>query len=421
MKSVFRGAGAGGRGLMRRGLYLAPLACLAIVSAALWMPATAAASFATDIGQIQINGSAPNADGTGLQVSASITLPQGPSPTAAGYLPPDTTQLTVTNQSSSYTDIKEVDGVGNSSPLPLNSVTTSTTGTTCTADGTGAFKCTGLIVPPGQSVLIYLSNREPNGPQTDFGFGLASLNVIYDSIEVNGSPMNPHGQGLQVTAITKPGSCPDLVYTTAYCLTVIDLPSSGAPMGAVTLDPNSPPANANSSPLSDVHSEFGFGFSLGDPQFCDPDAVGGFNCPAPFGVPTQVYGFDFADPSFAGGLGDIHVDFAPTPCANTARANSMPAIARMAKLNCKPPSHTKITQAIISHKKKQAFFRFTAHGTKKFICDLMLNGHPLHYKACTSPKFYANKLKKGHYLFYVDGTNQGGNDAKPAKWKFAMK
>lgn len=406
---------------MRRGLCLPALASLAIAGAGLCLPASAAAFSGTSINQILINGAAPNADGTGLQVSASITLPQGPSPTQAGYLPPDTTTLTVTNRGSSYTDIKEIDGVGNSSPLPLNSVTTSTTATTCAADGTGAFSCTGLFVPPGQSVVIYLSNREPNGPQVDFGFGLASLNVIFDSIEVNGSPMDPHGKGLQVTAITQRGSCPYFVYSTAYCLTVTDLPSSGAPMGAVTLDPNSPPANASTSQLSDVHGEFGFGFSAGDAQFCDPDAAGGFSCPAPFGVLTQQYGFDFADPSFASGLGDIQVDFTPTPCANTARASSMIARARVASLNCKPPSHTKITQAIINHKKKQAFFRFTAHGTKKFVCDLMLNGHPLHYKACTSPKFYANKLKKGHYLFYVDGTNQGGYDAKPAKWKFKMK
>jgi hypothetical protein len=192
-------------------------------------------------------------------------------------------------------------------------------------------------------------------------------------------------------------------------------------MTAVTLDPNSPPANESPVQIADVHAEFGFGFSLGNSQYCGSDGIGGFNCPAPFEVSPQEYGFDFTDPSFTSGLSDIQVSFESTPCENTAQTSSMPAIARVAKANCKPPSHTKITQAIINHKKKQAFFRFTAKGTKKFICDLMLNGHPLHYRSCTSPKFYADKLKKGHYLFYVDGTNQGGVGAKPAKWKFMMK
>jgi hypothetical protein len=414
-----RGTAVTRRGLARRGFFLPALASLAIVVAVLGPPTSAKAS-STGIDQIQINGSAPNPNGTGLQISASITLPQGSSQTQAGYLPPDTTTLTVTNKSSSYTDIKKIDGVGNGSPLPLNSVTTKSQATTCTAGG-GSFSCPGLAIPPGQSVQIYLSNHQPGGPQQYFGQGLASLNVIYDSIEVNGSPMNPQGKGLQVTAITKSGSCPDLGYSSTYCLTVTDLPSSGTPMTAVTGDPNSPPANASAAQISAVHAEFGFGFSSSNAEFCGLDGAAGFDCPAPFGASPQEYGFDFSDPSFASGLGDIQVSFQSTPCENSAQASSAAAIARAAAGNCTPPSHTRITQATINQKKQTAFFKFTAHGTKKFICELLLDGHVLHYRACTSPKFYANRMKKGKYVFRVTGSNQGGVDQKPAKMKFTVR
>jgi hypothetical protein len=147
---------------------------------------------------------------------------------------------------------------------------------------------------------------------------------------------------------------------------------------------------------------------------------GGFECPAPFGVSPQAYGFDFASSSFSSGLGDIQVSFQSTPCTNNAQASFRPAIAEAAAANCKPPSHTKITVAKINQNKHMAFFKFTAKGTKKFICELTRNAQRLYYAPCHSPKPYTTKLKKGTYVFRVDGTNQGGTDPHPAKKKFTL-
>jgi hypothetical protein len=366
---------------------------LAIVVAAL---AAAAPAMADPINQILVNGSAPNSDGTGLQVSATF----------------GSALLTVTNKSSSYTDIKEIDGVANPASQPLSSATTAAdaSGAACTVSGGSAFSCPGLSVAPGDSASILLHD----GQSYPYN-GLANLNVIYDSIEVNGKPMNPHGKGLQVTAITKKGSCPELGKASAWCLTVTNSPNSGTPMTDVTGIPNSPPADGSDAQVSVVHAGFGFG---SDTEGCALEQSG-FACPAPFGVSPQEYGFDFTDSSFSSGLGDVQVNFQSTPCANSARASLGPAIAKAAD-NCTPPSHTKITQAKINQNKHTALFKFTAKGTKKFTCELTRNGQRIHYAPCRSPKPYANKLKKGKYVFYVDGTNQGGTDPHPAKKKFTI-
>jgi hypothetical protein len=228
--------------------------------------------------------------------------------------------------------------------------------------------------------------------------------------------MNSHGKGLQVTAITKKGSCPDLGHTSAWCLTVTNSPNSGTPMTDVTGIPNSPPADGSAAQVSDVHAGFGFGSD----NVCDL-VQSGFACPAPFGVSPQEYGFDFTDSSFSSGLGDIQVNFQSTPCANNARASFGPAIAKAADDKCTPPSHTTITQAKINQNTHTAFFKFTAKRTKQFTCALTRNGQRLYYARCRSPKPYANKLKKGKYVFYVDGTNQGGTDPHPAKKTFTLK
>jgi len=106
----------------------------------------------------------------------------------------------VTNQSSSYTDIKEIDGVVLPAGQPFSSATTAAdvNGAACTISGGNSFSCPGLSVAPGGSVSILLHD----GQSYPYN-GLASINVIYDTIEVNGNPIDPDGKGLQVTAITK--------------------------------------------------------------------------------------------------------------------------------------------------------------------------------------------------------------------------
>src|SRR5450432_3314907 len=96
--------GRSGAQWQRRRLPGRVLALLAIVVALL---AAAAPAMADPINQILVNGSAPNSDGTGLQVSATFA----------------TSELTVTNKSSSYTDIKEIDGVVLPATLPFSSAT----------------------------------------------------------------------------------------------------------------------------------------------------------------------------------------------------------------------------------------------------------------------------------------------------------
>jgi len=376
------------------------LALLAIVVAAL---AAAAPAMAEPIDQILVNGSAPNSDGSGLQVSATFS---GAS-------------LTVTNTSSSFTDIKEIDGVAHPTNQPLSSATTTSdvSGASCTVSGGNSFSCPGLAVAPGDSATILVHN----GQSYPFN-GLATLSVIYDSIEVNGNPMNPQGKGLQVTAVTKKESCPDLASPSNWCLTVTSSQGNGTNMTAVATAPNSPPADSAATQVSQAEAGFGFSFGFGS-SFANGCGLqnGGFECPAPFGASPQEYGFDFANSSFSSGLGDIQVSFQSTPCANAARASFGSAIAETAAANCTPPSHTKITVAKINQNKHTAFFKFTAKGTKKFTCELTRNGQRLYYAPCQSPKPYANKLKKGKYVFYVDGTNQGGTDPHPAKKKFTFK
>ena len=370
------------------------LALLAIVVAAL---AAAAPAMADPINQMLVNGSAPNSNGTGLQVSA----------TSGNGL------LTVTNQSSSYTDIKEIDGVVLPAGQPFSSATTAAdvNGAACTISGGNSFSCPGLSVAPGGSVSILLHD----GQSYPYN-GLASINVIYDTIEVNGNPIDPDGKGLQVTAITKKGACPDLGHSSAWCLTVTNSPSSGTPMTAVSASPNSPPADGSAAQIADAYSEFGFGWGDG----CGQNLGDGFGCPAPFGASPQEYGFDFTDGSFSSGLGDIQVSFQSTPCTNNAAASFRSAIAEAADANRTPPSHTKITVAKINQHKHTALFKFTAKGTKQFTCELTRNGQRLYSAPCRSPKPYANKLKSGTYVFYVDGTNQGGTDPHPAKKKFSL-
>jgi hypothetical protein len=386
--------GRAGARWQRRRLAGRVLALLAIVVASL---AATAPAMADPIDQILVNGSAPNSDGTGLQVSATFGQ----------------ADLTVTNKSSSYTDIKEIDGVVLPAGQPFSSATTTADvyGASCAISGGSSFSCPGLSVAPGDSADILLHD----GQSYPYN-GLASLNVIYDTIEVNGTPMDPHGKGLQVTAITRKGSCSELGHSSAWCLTVTNSPSSGTPMTSVSASPNSPPADGSATQIADAYSEFGFGWGDG----CGQDLGDGFGCPAPFGVSPQEYGFDFADSSFSSGLGDIQVSFQSTPCANDARASFGSAIAETAAAECTPPSHTKITVAKINQNKHTAFFKFTAKGTKKFTCELTRNGQRMYYAPCHSPKPYGNKLKKGKYVFYVDGTNQGGTDPHPAKKKFTL-
>jgi hypothetical protein len=370
------------------------LVLLAFVVAAL---AAAAPAMAEPIDQILVNGSAPNSDGSGLQVSATFS---GAS-------------LTVTNKSSSFTDIKEIDGVAHPTNQPLSSATTTSDvyGASCSVSGGNSFSCPGLAVAPGDSANFLVHN----GQSYPFN-GLANLRVIYDSVEVNGQPMDPQGKGLQVTAITKKGRCPDLGHTSAWCLTVTNSSKSGTPMTAVSASPNSPPADGSAAQIADASSEFGFSWGDG----CGQDLGDGFECPAPFGVSPQEYGFDFTDSSFSSGLGDVQVSFQSTPCTNGSQASFGSAIAEAAKANCTPPSHTKITVAKINQNKHTAFFQFTAKGTKKFTCELTRNGQRLYYAPCHSPKPYASKLKQGNYVFRVDGTNQGGTDPHPAKKKFTL-
>jgi hypothetical protein len=390
--------GPAGARRQRRRLPGRVVASLAIVVAAL---AAAAPAMAVPIDQILVNGSSPNSDGTGLQVSATF----------------GSADLTVTNRSSSYTDIKEIDGVVLPATLPFSSATNvnDVSGASCTVSG-NSFSCPGLSVAPGDSADILLHDGE-SYPYN----GLASVNVIYDSIEVNGKPMHPNGKGLQVTAVTKKQSCPDLASRSNWCLTVTSSPGNGTNMTAVATAPNSPPADSAAMQVSKAEAGFGFSFGFGS-SFANGCGLqnGGFECPAPFGVSPQEYGFDFTNSSFSSGLGDVQVDFQSTPCANDARASFVPAIARAAGDKCTPPSHTKLTEAKINKKKHTAFFKFTAKGTKKFTCELTRNGQRIHYVQCRSPKPYANKLKKGKYVFYVDGTNQGGTDPHPAKKKFTM-
>jgi hypothetical protein len=376
------------------------LALLAIVVAAL---AAAAPAMADPINQILVNGSSPNSDGTGLQVSATL----------------GTSDLTVTNKSSSYTDIKEIDGVVLPATLPFSSATNvnDVYGASCTISGGSSFSCPGLSVAPGDSADILLHDGQ-SYPSN----GLASVNVIYDTIEVNGKPMDPNGKGLQVTAVTKKASCPDLASPSNWCLTVTSSPGNGTNMTAVATAPNSPPADSAATQVSKAEAGFGFSFGFGS-SFANGCGLqnGGFECPAPFGVSPQVYGFDFASSSFSSGLGDIQVSFQSTPCTNNdAQASFRPAIAEAAGANCTPPSHTKITVAKINQNKHTAFFKFTAKGTKKFICELTRNAQRLYYAPCHSPKPYASKLKKGTYVFRVDAINQGGTDPHPAKKKFTL-
>jgi hypothetical protein len=374
------------------------LAFLAIVVAAL---AVAAPAMGDPINQILVNGSAPNSDGTGLQVSATFA----------------TSELTVTNKSSSYTDIKEIDGVVLPATLPFSSATNvnDVYGASCTVSGS-SFSCPGLSVASGDSASILLHD----GQSYPYN-GLASVNVIYDSIEVNGKPMDPNGKGLQVTAVTKKASCPDLGSSSNWCLTVTSSPGNGTNMTAVATVPNSPSADSAATQVAQAEAGFGFSFGFGS-SFANGCGLqnGGFECPAPFGVSPQAYGFDFASSSFSSGLGDIQVSFQSTPCTNNAQASFRPAIAEAAEANCTPPSHTKITVATINHNKHTAFFKFTAKGTKKFICELTRNAQRLYYAPCHSPKPYATKLKRGTYVFRVDAINQGGTDPHPAKKKFTL-
>jgi len=380
----------------------------------------AATASALPIGNVQINGAAPNQDGSGLQASATF----------------QSAQLTVTNNSSSYTDIKEVDGQANATnpKTSIGGATTvapqdQTTGAdTCSVDaGGGSFTCPGLAVAPGESVNIFLRGTPAQGACCSAG--LAFINVVYDSVEVNGSPMNGHGKGLQVTAITTKGSCPELGFASAWCLIVVNSPNSGAQLGDITISANSPPAGQSGGQFMRVRAGFGFGVGP-DTSNLGCSIQGSANCTAPFGVSPQEYGIDFASGScntisgttpcaFSGALGDIAVHFPQTPCINNNAASASAPLARAADA-CTPPSHTKITQASVNHKKHTAFFKFKAKRTNKFMCELTRNGQRISYKSCKSPKPYAGHLKKGHYVFYVDGTNKGGVDPKPARFKFKL-
>jgi hypothetical protein len=149
-----------------------------------------------------------------------------------------------------------------------------------------------------------------------------------------------------------------------------------------------------------------------------------FSCETGFGIgPGGGFPFDFSfsDPSFKGGLKQISVTYQTTPCTPSAAASAFsPALAVTAAQNCTSPSHTKITFAKINQSKHTALFKFKAHGSKQFKCDLTRNQHVVFFHKCKSPKPYANRLKTGHYEFLVDAYNAGGIDPKPAHKKFTI-
>jgi hypothetical protein len=418
------GAATRGRGLVGWRRSGSATSFLIIVAAALAVAAPAAADQIQprSIGQVQVNGAAPNSDGSGLQTAASLAAPAGGSASS--------TVLTVTNKSSSYTDVKEIDGVGNDAGYqPIKSATSDGHPCTVAGAGGGSFSCPGFSIPPGQSVSITITYptftiSDGTGSVTYDGAGLASVNVVYDTVEINGSPMDPHGKGLQVKALVTQGNCPEFVdLERAWCLNIVNSPDNGGPVSSIVIAPNPPPAGGSAGQVQTIIPPIGGAFDVGtDPAgICGTEAEGLY-CEAYFGL--SAFELNFTDPSFASGLGLIDVGFMSTPClksANASRANFGPAVARAAEANCTPPSRTKITTAKINQKKHTAFFKFTAKGTKKFTCVLTRNGKDMFAHACHSPKPYASKLPKGKYVFTVGGINKGGVDPHPAKKKFQLK
>lgn len=88
---------------------------------------------------------------------------------------------------------------------------------------------------------------------------------------------------------------------------------------------------------------------------------------------------------------------------------------------CTTPSRTHITLAKIDHHKHTAFFRFKARATDRFLCELTRNHKVMLRHSCRSPKPYANRLRRGQYVFYVWGVNNAGMDSIPASKRFTIK
>jgi hypothetical protein len=125
-----------------------------------------------------------------------------------------------------------------------------------------------------------------------------------------------------------------------------------------------------------------------------------------------------------GGLQSVNVEFnygnAISPCAGPAAPGGGFAsdTARAAGDACTPPSHTQITEAKINA--NTAFFRFTARHATGFECQLLRNNRMLFRRSCRSPKPYANRLPRGHYVFVVTGVNRAGVDRRSAMKKFTV-
>jgi hypothetical protein len=374
---------------VRRLLSAGALAIIAVVGAA--GPAAA-----DPTGQILVNGAPPRSDGGGLQVTASLS---------GG-------QLTVTNNGSSYTNAIEIDG-----RLADFSGTVALTGaqigsTPCTvsaAPGSSVpnkFSCAGLSVMPGQQTTVTLSY-----PPTFTG-GLAVVNTNFVQILVNGKVMNPNGKGLQARAIIQNSPCfSDLT----HCVQVSNAASSEAPITRVDGT-----ADSDTVTIPDAKGPFDAQIGMG----CSTGAT--FSCETGFGMgPGGGFPFDFSfsDQSFKGGLKQVSLSYQTTPCTPNADADPSafgPALAVTADQNCTPPSHTKITFAQVNQSKRTALFKFKAHGSKQFKCDLTRNQHVVFFNKCKSPKPYADRLKPGHYEFLVDAYNAGGIDPKPAHKKFTI-
>jgi hypothetical protein len=361
------------------------LAIIAVVVAA-------APAAADPTGQTLVNGAPPS--GGGLGVTASLS---------GG-------QLTVTNNGSSYTNAIEIDG-----QLADFSGTVALTGaqigsTPCTLSASAGspvqnkFACAGLSLMPGQQTSVTLSY-----PPTFTG-GLAFVNTNFVQILVNGKVMNPNGKGLQARAIIKDGGC---FSNLTHCVNVSNVSSSQAVITNVagTVDSDTVTIQDAKGPFD---LQIGSGCSTGDT----------FSCQTGFGIgPGGGFPFDFSysDSSFTGGLKQVSVTYQVTPCTPGADALAFsPALAVTADRNCTPPSHTKITFAKINQSKHTALFKFKAHGSKQFKCDLTRNQHVVFFHKCKSPKPYANRLKTGHYEFFVDAYNAGGIDPKPAHKKFTI-
>jgi hypothetical protein len=182
--------------------------------------------------------------------------------------------------------------------------------------------------------------------------------------------------------------------------------------------------------IQDAHFTNAFNDSqeVGDVK-CAPDS--GFAIKCPIAVPAErgssaTVSYQLIDDGHHGveynGLQSLNVLFnygnAISACAGPAAPGGSQSQARSAD-SCTPPSHTKITKAKI--KAHSAFFKFTARHASSFQCVLLRNNQVMFRHSCHSPKPYASRLPRGHYVFILTGVNRAGVDPKPARKKFTIK